>query len=72
PRLSVRDRLDALSVPTLLINGLYEKKFQPSRDWLAETYPKIAISDLPGGHSVNVECAEAFNTTVETFLRGRD
>lgn len=69
PRLSVRDRLDALSVPTLLINGLYEKKFQPSRDWLAETHPKIAITDLPGGHSVNVDCAEAFDTTVKAFLR---
>ncbi len=72
PRLSVRDRLDALSVPTLLINGLYEKKFQPSRDWLAETHPKIAITDLPGGHSVNVDCAEAFNTTAEMFLRERN
>ncbi|NIZ14896.1 alpha/beta fold hydrolase [Phaeobacter sp. HF9A] len=68
PRLSVRERLDRMSAPTLLINGVYEKKFQPTRDWLRETHPGIAITDLPGGHSVNVECPTAFDTAVVTFL----
>ena len=71
PRLSVRARLDEISAPTLLVNGHYERKFQPLRDWLEQAHPGIAIADLPGGHSVNVDCPEAFNATVETFLRGR-
>ncbi len=68
PRLSVRDRLAELSVPTLLINGQAERKFQPLRDWLSTTHPEIAITDLPGGHSVNVECPEAFNKAAKEFL----
>ncbi|MBL3685060.1 hypothetical protein F2981_28375 (plasmid) [Sinorhizobium meliloti] len=31
PRLSVRERLGELRVPTLLVNGLWEKQFQPTR-----------------------------------------
>ncbi len=72
PRLSVRARLGDLSVPTLLVNGQYERKFQPLRNWLEEAHPRVAITDLPGGHSVNVECPEAFNATVGDFLRGRE
>ncbi len=68
PRLSVRDRLDDLSVPTLLINGRYERKFQPLRDWLEDAHPGVAIADLPGGHSVNVDCPEPFNAAVTAFL----
>ncbi|MFZ7091479.1 alpha/beta fold hydrolase [Primorskyibacter sp. 2E233] len=72
PRLSVRSRLGELSVPTLLVNGRYERKFQPLRDWLAQSHPAIDIMDLPGGHSVNVDCPEDFNATVVEFLRGCD
>lgn len=72
PRLSVRGRLGDLPVPTLLVNGQYERKFQPLRTWLEERHPGVAITDLPGGHSVNVECPEAFNATVGDFLRGRE
>lgn len=70
PRLSVRRRLGAVSVPTLLVNGRYERKFQPLRDWLAQTHPAIGITDLPGGHAVNVDCPKGFNAAVVEFLRG--
>ncbi len=68
PRLSVRDRLSDLSTPTLLVNGRYERKFQPLRDWLEQSHPKVAITDLPGGHSINVDCPEGFNSAVSSFL----
>ena len=66
PRLSVRD----LSVPTLLVDGQYERKFLPMRHWLETTHPKIAITDLPGGHSVNVDCHETFYAAAKGFLCG--
>lgn len=70
PRLSVRDRLSALCVPTLLINGLWEKRFQPTRQWLSRTHPHIAVEDLQGGHSINIECPDGFNAAVSLFLSG--
>jgi 2-succinyl-6-hydroxy-2,4-cyclohexadiene-1-carboxylate synthase len=69
PRLSVRDRLDALRVPVLLTNGLRERRFQAARDWLGQAHPAIRIKDLPGGHSINVESATAFNEAATAFLR---
>lgn len=68
PRLSVRDRLGELRVPTLLVNGLWEKRFQPARKWLSEAHPHIAIEDLQGGHSINIECPEEFDAAVSLFL----
>lgn len=68
PRLSVHDRLDKLKVPTLLVNGKLERRFQPARDWLERTHPDIEIVDLDGGHSINVECPDAFNRAATAFL----
>jgi len=68
PRLSVRDRLCELRVPTLLVNGLWEKRFQPARTWLSEAHPHIAIEDLQGGHSINIECPGEFDAAVSLFL----
>ena len=67
PNLSVRNRLSELKVPTLLVNGMRERRFQPLRDWLAEAHPEIAIVDLDGGHSINVECPEGFDAAVCDF-----
>jgi pimeloyl-ACP methyl ester carboxylesterase len=69
PRLSVRDRIGMTSTPTLLINGLYEKQFQGLRSWLPNVLPTLEIVDLPGGHSINVEQPEAFNSAVCDFLQ---
>ncbi|PKA43705.1 hypothetical protein CWR43_12280 [Rhizobium sullae] len=68
PRLSVSDRLGQLRVPTLLVNGVWEKRFQPARNWLSEAHPHIAIADLQGGHSINIECPDEFNAAVSLFL----
>ena len=68
PTLSVHHRLGTLHVPTMLVNGVKERKFQPNRDWLAQTHPAIRIVDLEGGHSVNVESPDGFNAAVRAFL----
>ena len=68
PYLSVRDRIKALAGPTMLVNGLRERRFQSARDWLAHAHPDVRIVDLEGGHSINVECAEGFNAAVRSFL----
>lgn len=64
PHLSVRERLGELHVPTLLVNGVWEKRFQSARDWLHDSHPHIAIEDLPGGHSINIDCPNAFDVAV--------
>jgi len=68
PRLSVRHRLGQLQCPCLLINGAMERRFQPSRNWLALAHPQITIADLLGGHSINVECSQAFNAVLGGFI----
>lgn len=68
PQLSCVDRLETLQVPTLLINGTRERRFQETRLWLETTQPKISIVDLEGGHSINIECPDAFNHTMTKFL----
>lgn len=67
PRLSSHARLANLACPALLVNGLRERRFQPARAWLGETHPGFRIVDLPGGHSINVECPEGFNDAVTAF-----
>ncbi|MCZ4259056.1 alpha/beta hydrolase [Sulfitobacter sp. G21635-S1] len=68
PRLSVQHRLQELRVPAMLINGVKETKFQPIRNWLSRMHPSIGITDLEGGHSVNVDCSAAFDSAVCDFL----
>ena len=68
PELSLAYRLKELRVPTLFINGTWEKKFQPLRNQIAERIPGVKVIDLPAGHSVNIEAADGFNDAVEQFV----
>jgi 2-succinyl-6-hydroxy-2,4-cyclohexadiene-1-carboxylate synthase len=68
PGLSVADRLDATSVPTLLVNGRREQRFQPLRDLAAKTLPGLEVVDLEGGHPINLDRADGFNAAVAAFL----
>ena len=67
--LSCRDRIAELTVPSLLVNGRFEKRFQPDRDLAARTLPGLEVVDLDGGHSVNIEAAEAFDAALVRFAR---
>ena len=68
PHLSVAEDLARIAVPTLLVNGTREAAFQALRDLAARDIPNLSVVDLDGGHSVNLDRAEAFNKAVTTFL----
>lgn len=65
---SVVDDLEKIRVPTLLVNGVMEKKFQPLRDRAVARIPGCQVVDLPGGHPVNIDAAEQFNAAVARFI----
>ncbi len=65
--LSCREVVTDLCQPLLLVNGKWEKAFQPDRDFAAANVEGIQIADLEGGHSVNIEAPEAFNQAVIEF-----
>ena len=55
------------SVPSLLVNGRWESRFQPDRDFAARTIPGIRVVDLEAGHSVNIEAAPGFEEALLAF-----
>jgi pimeloyl-ACP methyl ester carboxylesterase len=65
--LSCRSRAAEIGVPTLLVNGRWEKVFQPDREFAAATIPALEVADLDAGHSVNIEAADEFNEAVIGF-----
>ena len=68
PGLALAHRLRDISVPTLFVNGVWEKRFQPLRDKIAAGIPGVIVADYPGGHSINIEAAEGFETSVREFV----
>lgn len=71
PELHLADRLGDVRVPSLLVNGTWEKRFQPLRAAAAKAAPAMEIVDLPGGHSINMEAADGFADAVHAFLTRR-
>lgn len=71
PELSVEPDFGRTSVPTLLVNGLWEKSFQPYRAWASDILPTLDVADLEAGHSVNAEAPDAFNAAVSAFITAR-
>jgi len=72
PDLSVRAQFGRTAVPTLLVNGRLESRFQPVRDLATRLLPTCEVADLRGGHAINIEQPEAFNEAALTFLRRHD
>ena len=68
PELSVADRLGEITVPTLLINGRRETRFQPVREALANQIPGLEVVDLDGGHSINIARPDGFNAAAAAFI----
>lgn len=62
------DDLHRLAIPVLLVNGRNEAAFQPLRDKAKAAIPDCRVTDLEGGHSVNIDAAGEFNRTVAAFL----
>jgi pimeloyl-ACP methyl ester carboxylesterase len=65
------DDLHRLEVPTLLINGRFEKDFQPCVEMARTAIARLEVVELDGGHSVNIDQPEAFNRAVMDFVHSR-
>ena len=61
------DRMGELAMPVLLVNGRWEKAFQPFVDQAQELISDLHVVTLEGGHAINVEQAEQFNQAVLEF-----
>ncbi len=72
PKWSSADDLSRLAVLALLINGMWEKAFQPHIDVARQEIPDITIVDLAGGHSINIEQPEGFDDAVRCFTQEVD
>ena len=68
PKLSMADRLSEITQPVLLVNGIWEKRFQPLCQNAVDSIPQLTLVELEGGHSINVEAAEGFCAAVETYV----
>lgn len=72
PEVAMRHRFRAIDAPTLMINGAWEKRFQPWAAWARMALPALRSTDLEGGHSINVEQPAAFDAAVAQFLGAYD
>lgn len=63
------DELGDFAVPVLLVNGRWEKRFQPFVPVASAEIPNLKLVELEGGHSINVEQPEAFDLAVLSFIR---
>jgi len=61
-------QLHALKMPVRLINGRYERKFQPLIDVALEKLPTLDVVHLDGGHAVNIEAPHEYNQAVLDFI----
>lgn len=61
------DQMTELTVPALLVNGRWEKAFQETLAEVRDSIRHIEVVDLEGGHAINIEQAEGFDTAVLEF-----
>ena len=60
--------LAELSMPILVLNGVFEKDIQPHIAELMEKFPDIKVVDISAGHNVNIDGAHQFNQIVLNYL----
>lgn len=68
-QLSIRPRLSELTVPVTLINGRFERSFQPDADDIRSLAPQIDVIDVDAGHAVNMQAVDAFNEIATRALQ---
>jgi pimeloyl-ACP methyl ester carboxylesterase len=68
PPSSVRGRIGQNRVPSLLVVGEREERFQEHRRYAEAHMPLLEVVALPAGHAVNLEAAAAFDAAVVRFL----
>jgi pimeloyl-ACP methyl ester carboxylesterase len=68
PQSPVRDRIAETRVPTLLVCGTRETRFEPHRKFAEAHAPGLDVVEIDAGHAVNLEAAQPFNAAVRGFL----
>jgi 3-oxoadipate enol-lactonase len=70
PVYALRERLESLRVPTLVVYGERDAPCVATSKFLADTIPGARLWRVPGAsHFVNLDTADGFNETVAAFLR---
>ena len=65
------DQMGELTIPTLLVNGRWEKAFQKTLDEVRDKIGHVEIVDLEGGHAINIEQAQGFDAALIDFIERR-
>ncbi len=68
PDSPVRSRIAGNTVPSLLIAGDREARFAESREFAERNMPHLQVVRLDGGHAINLDAPEAFNSAIVTFF----
>ncbi len=69
PYLSVRDEVSNTTVPTLLVRGAAEKRFQSNYEFAVANIPGLKVVEAEAGHAVNIEAADIFNGAVTAWIK---
>jgi pimeloyl-ACP methyl ester carboxylesterase len=69
PESSVRDTISKIRVPTLLVLGSREKRFEAHARYAQEHLPGLEVTELEAGHAVNLEAAGDFDRAVTSFVQ---
>jgi pimeloyl-ACP methyl ester carboxylesterase len=68
PHSTVRERLRENRVPTLLVVGQREERFQPHLEFARQNMPHLEVRAAEAGHAVNAEAAPQFNDWTTAFF----
>lgn len=66
------DEFSRLRVPVLLVNGRWEKRFQPHVTEARSQIARLDVVNLEGGHAINAERADEFNAAVIDWVASID
>ncbi len=62
-------RFHETAVPTLLVVGTRETRFEPHRHFAEQALPGLEVVEVAAGHAVNIDGAAAFNKAVADFIQ---
>jgi 3-oxoadipate enol-lactonase len=66
----LREGASRVMAPTLVVTGTHDPSTPPADGrWLAQAIPGSQLIEFDAAHLSNVECAAAFTTAVDEFLR---
>lgn len=66
---SLRERIAATRVPTLMLQGTRERRFAEAAEYARTTLPNLESIGIDAGHAVNLEAPEEFNAALVDWVR---